>query len=160
MNHRQKAFTLVECVIGLFVIAMVMTGCYLLTSSASKISRQQFEQPVAWYQFLNKLESDHWRFSLLTVEPSGRRMQLLSQTSGETYQLLVSGSGMIYLRKMKTPTSAKGYLPLYGPVESNGLVLKELDKQRVKVQVKRCGQALQEATLCFAPPMEPLPTQR
>ncbi|WP_295746582.1 prepilin-type N-terminal cleavage/methylation domain-containing protein [uncultured Limosilactobacillus sp.] len=160
MNHRHKAFTLVECVLGLFVIAIVMTGCYLLTSCAGRISRQQLEQPVAWYQFLNKLESDHWRFSLLTVERSGRRMQLLSQSNGETYQLLVSGSGMIYLRKMKSPTSAKGYLPLYGPIESNGLVLKRLDERRVKVQVKRHGQALQEATLCFAPPMGTLPTQR
>lgn len=160
MKRRDNACTLVECVIGLLVIALVTTGCYLLTISANRISYQQVEQPVSWYQFLNKLESEHWQFSLLAVEPSGRRMKLVSQTSGETYQLLVSGSGMIYLRKMKTPTSAKGYLPLYGPVDSGGLRLAKLDGQRVKVQVKKRGQDLQEATLCFSPVADGLPAQR
>lgn len=151
LTMRRRAFTLVESVIGLLVISMIMISCWLLTNTGVNISKQQIDQPVSWYQFLNKLEDDGWSFSIERVERSGRRMRLTSQSKDETYQLLVSNSGMIYLRKMKPSGGGKGYLPLYGPISNNGLKIEQLDEQRVRIEVKRHDEKTRVATLCFLP---------
>lgn len=149
---RQQGFTLVECVIGLLVISLVMLSCYFVLRTTTRISRQQMNEPAAWYEFVNKLEGDNWQFKLDQVEPSHRRIKLFSLQNGERYELLVSSAGMIYLRKFVTKTHESGYLPLYGPVVTGGLNFKQLDDRRVKMEVSIRDHQKRQAVLCFAPP--------
>lgn len=151
-KRRRSAFTIAECVIAILVIAIVALGCLWGTKAATQISQTKLEQPVAWYQFLNKLEGDQWSFCLDRVANSGRRLVLINP-AGEKYQLLVSNAGMIYLRKLKS-NGGQGYLPLYGPVvNQSGLLLKQLDSRRVRIEVKMRDYPLQTATLCFQEPV-------
>lgn len=153
MKHgRRHGFTLVECVIGLLVISLVMLSCYFVLRTTTRISRQQMNEPAAWYEFVNKLEGDNWQFTLDQVEASHRRIKLMSLQNGERYELLVSNAGMIYLRKLITNTHASGYLPLYGPVVSGGLNFQQLDDQRVRMEVTTREQKKWQAVLCFALP--------
>lgn len=149
---RHHGFTLVECVVGLLVISLVLVCCHFTLTLTGKISRQKMNEPAAWYEFVNKLESTDWNFALDQVEPSQRRIKIVSLNNGQRYELLVSEAGMIYLRKIGI--HAGGYLPLYGPVVNGGLIFKRYDNQRVRMEVTTRDQKTRSAVLCFAPPAD------
>lgn len=148
---RSPAFTLAECLLALFVTAIVAVAVSFGMTSASKINHQNLTEPIAWYHFLLEMESPKRKLELRHVDHYGNidELELRSQLNGKNYTLVCSNNFVIYLKG-----ASRGYLPLYGPIAKGTLHYRRLDRQRVYVEVKNHQGQNHHAVMCFAKPTE------
>lgn len=149
-RRKCAAFTLAECLLALFVVAIVAMIASFGLRSASKINHESLNEPVAWYHFLLEMESSQRRLELRKVTHLGvDEVELRSQRNGKMYTLVCSNHFIIYLKG-----EHRGYLPLYGPIAKGTLKYRQLDRQRVYVEVKNCEGQEHHAVMCFAKPAD------
>lgn len=148
MKKQLAAFTIAECVLALLVTAMVALAASRGMHSAVKISHQNLREPAAWYHFLLEMESPKRQLVLRKVTHIGvDEIELTSRLNHKDYVLACSNHFIIYLRGPH-----HGYLPLYGPVARGGFHYRQLDSQRVLVEVINYEGQTHRAVLCFARP--------
>ncbi|WP_367341917.1 hypothetical protein [Limosilactobacillus sp.] len=147
-NAKLAAFTLAECLLALFVVAIVAVAASFGVHSAGQINHQNLTEPVAWYHFLLEMESPKRKLELRKVTHVGvDEVELRSQINGKQYTLACSNHFVMYLKGAN-----RGYLPLYGPIAKRTLRYRQLDRQRVYVEVKNREGQTHHAIICFANP--------
>lgn len=142
VKTRKEAFTIVECVITLSILAVIV----LLLSfeiRALKISPvKQYDQPLDWYICLQELESNDHRFEL--EEVGKRQVELKSLNTGVSYEL--HGSDRLYLSR----EHYGGYMLLFSDVKPGTVSFKKLPGGRLIINCKRNNGNKLEGIVKFA----------
>ena len=128
---RLKGFTLIECIVTLFVTVMVVETIQFSLSLLERVDHVPADDNVAWYLFLRELESSTNQYELIG---SGIDMvQLNSPIRIKYYEMRLSNKNhCIYLRSFD---SNRGYLPLLNHVKKFS-VSRDGDTPRIKLQVE------------------------
>ncbi|WP_076461272.1 hypothetical protein [Limosilactobacillus caccae] len=141
---RRAAFTIVECICALLITSLVVLGIGALMTSVRQANRSDLNEAVDWYMFLQELESPRHRFELRHVYRSS--LILYGQVAARSYEL--KGSTCFYL----TGGHDGGYLPLIDNLKAYDCDFKQLDEQRVLIEVERKNGQHLAGIVKFYPP--------
>ncbi|HJA21406.1 type IV pilus minor pilin ComGF family protein [Limosilactobacillus panis] len=137
---KRGAFTLVECIAALMVTTFVIILAGLAMTSVRKVNQHSLAGSVDWFICLQELESPDQTFALKKVYRY--RLLLRDQRQQRNYELRISDR--LYLR---TPTG--GYMPVLSAVRADKSFFRQLDQQRVYVEVGRTNGQKNYGIICF-----------
>lgn len=137
--RRQKAFTLLECLVALLITSMiVMVISFVLHSFQRQATNAVHDEDLKWYMFLRELESPVHQFELypdVGAEKNSNTLNLHSRTSHKYYSLAYKDD-KFYL---KMTHGGSGYLLLLDGVTSGvNFRIDRLSDQRVRITAKLC----------------------
>lgn len=140
---KQAAFTLVEGVCALVITALLVININLALTSIKHANQVDLDPTIDWYLFMQELESPTHQFELVRVEQ--RHLFLYSRTMQKDYEL--KGSTSLYLSCVQNG----GYLPLLDNLKPHCYRFKQLDAQRVLVEVERINGTKNTGIIRFKP---------
>lgn len=142
---KRNAFTIIECICALMVTTLVVLSISALMTTIRRVNRVDLNNSVDWYMFIQEMESSRHRFELRHVYR--RSLLLYSQAARRDYEL--KGADSFYL----TCRQDGGYLPLLDEVKAYDCKFKQLDDQRVLVEVERKNGQQLAGIIKFYPPI-------
>lgn len=133
---KRKAFTLVECLVTLIIMALITILVSLQIRVIKSSTLRSAAQPLDWYVCLTELESSDHQFVLDNVER--HKLRLVSRISGLTYEL--HATDRLYLSR----EGHGGYMLLFNGIKPGTVMFNGLAGSRVEIEAQRKnGQRIQ-----------------